>query len=237
MTIDHIAHHDLITDQVVNDVFRIIGRIAMPLFCMIVAYGVTKSRNPWKFALRLYLFAVVVQVCLLIYDTDYYFNNWWNVFFTLSFGVAAASLLKLCTQMVKKYRSNMALPQILAIAMAFIGAFGIVMMVELLRLPIDYGASGVLLVVMFYIVIQHSMKLLKLAAVFIIALWCSMLSFTQWWVTSWGWQIQWFALMAVPFIWVFVDRKLKITAVEKYAFYVFYPLHMIIIFLIQTWFL
>ena len=225
MTIDHIGV------WLFEDVawFRIIGRIAMPLFCMLVAYGVTKSRNPWKFALRLLVFAVAIQVFLNLYlERNLFATGWYNVFFTLGFGVAVASLLKTCARLIKKYGTEISIGRVLLVALTFIGVLTIVIIPVILEtawgVEIDYGIAGVLLVVMFYLAIQHSVKTLKIASPIILAIWCLMF----------GASVQWFAFLALPFIMVFVDKKLKISVIEKYAFYVFYPLHMVVIFLIHS---
>jgi hypothetical protein len=240
MTLDHVAHWGLVYDPLLNDVFRIIGRIAMPLFCMLVAYGVTKSRNPWKFAIRLIIFAIAVQVFLNLYlYRDLFAAGWYNVFFTLAFGVTAASLLKLCEAVIKKYKGVMKWQQVLCVFATFIGVIAALVIPYILNsefgINFDYGMPGVLLVIMFYLALRHSMRTLKITCVLIIALWCMMLPSIDWWVThSLGLPIQWFALMAVPFILLFVDRKLKITVFEKYAFYIFYPLHIAVIFWFQS---
>jgi len=233
MTIDHIAHWGLISDPVMYDVFRSIGRIAMPLFCMLVAYGVIKSRNPWKFALRLLVFAVAVQVFLNLYLYENLFvPGWYNVFFTLGLGVVAASLIKTSFNLIKKHNADISFGKVLLVAGTFVGMIFVVVLPFVMEVIydvyFDYGVAGVLLVVMFYVAIQHSMKALKIAAPFIVVIWCYILPFTVWW------PIQWFAILSVPFIWVFVDRKLRISVIEKYAFYVFYPLHIAVIFFIQT---
>jgi len=224
MTIDHVGHW-LLDDA---PWARIIGRIAMPLFCMLVAYGVTKSRNPWKFALRLFVFALAVQIFLNLYwYRNIFAQGWYNVFFTLSLGVLAASLLKICIKMMK---SDINLRRVLCVVATIFGAIAVaavpIIIDSVLDIQIDYGMPGVLLVVMFYLAVQHSMKALKITAGISIAVMCLLM----------GIWIQWFALLALPFIFVFVDRKLKISVVEKYAFYLFYPLHMVVIFLIQMWF-
>lgn len=226
MTVDHVGLL-LFPD---SDIFRIIGRIAMPLFCLLIAYGVTKTRNTTKYFLRLFVFAVAVQIFFNLYmhNNIFYFRNW-NVFFTLSFGVAAASLVKTSISMAKD-KSEAALGRFLGMSASFMGAIAIVMASSLL--PVDYGAAGVLLVVLFYLALQHSMVALKITAAASLFVFNTLLHVMY----IDAWSIQWWSFLALPFILVFADKKLKISAFEKYAFYVYYPLHFAVIYLMSGFF-
>jgi len=222
MTIDHIGYW-LYPDV---ELFRIIGRIAMPLFCLLAAYGVTKTRSVCKYLLRLLAFAVVVQVFinLFMYD-DLFAHEWWNVFFDLSFGVAAAWFVGVALKSITE-QGETSWKQYVKVIAATVGLAGVVILAGLI--PIDYGSAAVLLVVIFYLALQHSMKTLRITAVFGIAVFCVLLH------SLGAWRVQWWAFLALPFILLFADRKLKISVYEKYAFYIYYPLHVIVLFLIST---
>lgn len=224
MTIDHVGLL-LFPD---SDIFRIIGRIAMPLFCLLIAYGVTKTRNTTKYFARLFLFAVAVQIFFNLYmHNDIFYFHDWNVFFTLSFGVAAASLVKTSIAMMKD-KSEVAFGRFLGMSAAFMGAIAIVMAGSLF--PIDYGTAGILLVVLFYLALHHSMATLKITAAASLFAFNAVLHL----MFANAWAIQWWSFLALPFILVFIDKKLKISRFEKYAFYVYYPLHFAVIYLISS---
>lgn len=222
MTIDHIGFW-LYPN---TELFRIIGRIAMPLFCLLAANGVKRTRNVWKYLLRLFVFAVVIQafINLFMYG-DLFALEWWNVFFDLSFGVAAAWFVNVALKAVTT-QGDFSWREYANITAAIIGLVGIVLLAGLA--PVDYGSAAVLLVVMFYLALQHSVTALRITAGFAIAIFCALLYLKL------GWQVQWWAFLALPFIILFSDRKLKISIYEKYAFYVYYPLHIVVIYLIQT---
>ena len=222
MTIDHVGL--LLFPNA--DWMRIVGRIAMPLFCLLVAYGVTKTRNPLKYFLRLFAFAVAVQIFFNLYMEGNLFAFYhWNVFFTLSLGVAAASFVNIAINLAKEDDE-----QKFGKALGMIASFSCVLATVFLAgfFPIDYGSAGVLLVVLFYLALRYSVTVLKITAVISLAVFNTALWFTSMWV------IQWYAFLALPFILLFVDRKLRISVWEKYAFYIFYPLHFAVIYLIGT---
>ena len=49
-----------------SDVFRVIGRIAMPLFCFMVVEGVIHTKSFTKYALRLGILTLVIGIALLL---------------------------------------------------------------------------------------------------------------------------------------------------------------------------
>lgn len=225
MTFDHVGY--MLFPEV--DTLRIIGRIAMPLFCLLIAYGVTKTRNPFKYFLRLFGFAVAVQLFFNLYIEHNLFAFYnWNVFFTLSLGVAAASLVKIAITLCTG-QDKLSFKRFILITGIILGACAIAIFADILPLEYNYGSAGVLLVVLFYMALRHSVAALKVTSAGSLAVFNILLFFLMD-----GWWIQWFAFLALPFILLFVDRKLKISAAEKYAFYIYYPLHFAVIYLIGT---
>ena len=226
MTVDHVGV--LLFPEI--DALRIIGRIAMPLFCLLIAFGVTKTRNPLKYFLRLFVFAVAVQIGFTIFNTitsgNSGYNETWNVFFTLAFGVAAAWLLGTCIKIATD-KSEMPLGRFVQMAASFMGAAALVLAAQLL--PFDYGSAGVLLVVLFYLALRHSVLAMKITAAAALAVFNLVLCFAYV-----PWPVQWWSFLALPFVWLFTDKKLKISPIEKYAFYIYYPLHFAVIYLVGS---
>jgi hypothetical protein len=78
-----------------NDLYllcRTAGRLAMPIFCFLIAEGLFHTRSAWKYLLRLLLFALVSEV-----PFDRLFRGEWlefgsqNVGFTLLFGFCSTA--------------------------------------------------------------------------------------------------------------------------------------------------
>jgi hypothetical protein len=82
MTIDH-------TGAVLYpeyEIFRIIGRLAFPLFGYLIVLGVESTRNVRNYFLRLFIFAFISQAPFYL-ALGYQPFEAFNIFFTLSFGV------------------------------------------------------------------------------------------------------------------------------------------------------
>lgn len=69
MTIDHIGYSFDI------DAFRIIGRLALPLFCFMIAEGAIHTKNFRKYALRLGIMASVISLAILLSEVVPYFKQ------------------------------------------------------------------------------------------------------------------------------------------------------------------
>ena len=63
MTFDHFgAYQTFTTNLSINDFFRIVGRIAAPLFLFVVVESLHYTHNKVRFAMRLYIAGVTVEI-------------------------------------------------------------------------------------------------------------------------------------------------------------------------------
>ena len=185
-------------------VLRIIGRISFPLFSYLTALGIEATRNVKKYFIRFLLFGLVSQVPFILAIGSGIFEHL-NIFFTLSFGVLFILFLE------KK-----SLWFVLPILVSF--------------LNFDYGVYGILLI--------GSMRILRkdketgIAAVVLLNL-----------LFLFQWSLQIFSLLALPIILLHNSGNLKknkeyraetaYPAWRKYFFYVYYPLHLALFYLIK----
>ena len=249
MTVDHIGV--ILYPDV--EWLRVIGRLSYPLFAFLIAYGCIKTRNIARYFLRLIAFAVWLQIFWVIGGLidpaiKPEFNN---IFFTLALGVLAIWVIKLIfrTPLAKTPADKIFLTGIAATL-----AISICLTGEILQA--DYGLAGILLIVMFYVVLHASalphlktptvplsMKgvaapqgltgyvkkgfLLRAAGICL-----ALLIFNLTHFLLHGWHTQLWSLAAIPFIWLFTDRRLKVSRLEKYAFYLYYPLHFVVLYII-----
>jgi len=156
---------------------------------------------------------------LVAYD-DWGFR-FFNIFFTLSFGV----LLILIYSM--RWKDNVVRIIICCFAT-------LIIFVVSLILPFDYGMAGILLIILFWIILKSGKYfenlLLRKSLHIIGALLLFNIAFALWYWTDTG--LQWWSLSSVLFILAFNDKKVIISKYEKWAFYVFYPLHLVILYLV-----
>ena len=133
MTIDHIGYV-LFPGQML---FRIIGRLAFPIYCFLVAEGCVHTRNENKYIARMVLFALISEIPFDWMCAHRAFNTYsQNVFFTLTFGLMAIVLFRNLGGIKKWYISLV--PAVF---------FGVVAQL----LNTDYGWYGVALIVLFYV--------------------------------------------------------------------------------------
>lgn len=178
-------------------ILRKIGRLAFPLFCFLVAEGFFFTKNPKKYALTLFIFALISEVPFnLMLGGEIFYTAKQNVYFTLLFGVLLLYILK----------SN--------IKTLFKLCLCIIIVIALPYLRFDYGLNGVLLIVLLYLL--RDVRLFQFL--------CS-LPLLSGGYTAWG------ALLLTG---LYNGERGFIKGKKlKYAFYVFYPLHILILVLIR----
>ena len=111
------------------------GRLAFPLYCFLLVEGFAHTHSLRRYAGRMLLFALVSEVPfdLAFFRVSFYWEHQ-NVYWTLFLGLCALWCLQRFGQQS---------------APGIAGAFGCAVLAELLRT--DYGALGVLLVMILYL--------------------------------------------------------------------------------------
>ena len=100
MTIDHIGW--LLSDQIGSNYWltitcRLIGRIALPLFCFMIAEGVIHSKKIGNYFLRLGIMATAISIALAFAVYVLHMNSMWyegNIFIDLLLGAIAVYALR-----------------------------------------------------------------------------------------------------------------------------------------------
>lgn len=186
----------------------ILGRIAFPLFAYCIVVGCLYTHDIKKYALRLGIFGIISQPFfnLAFHPT---WKQFWeeffsvNIFFTLLAGVLAVWA---CME-IKKYWWLL----LVSVAMEwFIG--------------LDYGFYGIIMMVLFYLCRNKSW----LSALLVFIWMCGMMKGDFVHVGGFGLDRQFFAVLALPLIYIHTNFHLTI---NKYFFYAFYPLHLLLIFI------
>ena len=187
--------------------FRIIGRIAFPIYCFLLVEGYFHTRDVKKYSIRLLIFALVSEL-----PFDYAFfgrlnNLHQNIFFTLFLGLMAVHL-------TEKYFIKKPL-------YALVGIISAIFLSEYLHT--DYGILGILYILTFY----GLSKVEGLAKILLMLLFISILN------TLLSGGLQFYSILAIPFIAAYNGKLGVRNAIMKYGFYVAYPLHLSILYLLK----
>lgn len=193
-------------------IMRIIGRLGFPIFIFLLVEGLSHTRNQWKYLLRMLVFAFVSEI-----PFDFAFNlnkeeifsghilefHYQNVFFTLTIGLAVIIGIKAVQSIELEY----VLKMLVIFGTAFVG-MGLAFL-----LRTDYGAIGVLAIVIMYLF--REWKLLAVAMSCVILMFSSFLEISAF-------------LILLPIRAYNGERGWKL----KWIFYAFYPVHLLILWLI-----
>ena len=184
------------------DIYRIIGRLAFPIYAFLLVEGYTHTRNVKKYAIRLLLFAVISEVPfdLAFYNRIGFIHQ--NIFFTLFIGVI---LMYLLDNKEKKYNFN---SNLLIIAAGFVAMIS----------NVDYNFIGIIYILIFYYTKDFDkLKRLKYASVSLFV--TNLLTF------GFGQQ---YAILALSLIYFYNGKLGPNNKFLQIFFYIAYPLHLLI---------
>ena len=182
---------------------RAIGRIAMPCFAFCVSEGFTHTRSTVRYFLRLVIFAVISELPFDLAVCGGVDWQWQNVMFTFALAVAALWCFDLLNTKDGKWPKIAAWGAVAAIA-------GLAAL-----LNTDYGFAGVALVFGFYILRDKPRA---------VRVWVTLAAFC---VLDGSFFELWCLMSALPLM-LYNGEK---GAGLKWAFYLFYPLHLLMIYL------
>ena len=197
---------------------RCIGRVAFPIFCFLIAEGCVHTHDRKKYALRLFVFAVLSEIPFNLMTGRAVWNPYdQNVLWTLLAGAAV------CWIMDGALKRRTA-PAFVLTGAAMVAAFWLLEV-----FCTDYGGWGMLLVAMFYGVRRAPYgQAAKMAAQAVgLAFFCI--------GVMGGVTIELWALTALVPIWLYNGQRGFSHKAVQYGFYAFYPLHILILSLIALY--
>lgn len=202
-----------------------IGRMAFPIFAFQIAEGFVHTSNFKKYALRLLGFAIITEIPFNLFYSSRFINPYHqNVLFTLLLGLLAINVI----DNLKKNHTpkNIALSVLWLLLICVGSVLGFV----------DYGFSGMLMVVMFYILRDFPFAFVaQLVAMILINIVFFEGQVVPVEIFGKMFEIptQGFAVFSLIPIWLYGGKKGRSSKVLQYGFYAFYPVHMIILYLIK----
>lgn len=188
---------------------RIIGRIAFPIYCFLMAEGAHYTRSPSRYALRLGTGMLLSEIP---FDLALFGGLTWahqSVMVTMLLGFFAICLMKKC--------SNWLLQLLAALPFVILG--------DLLRT--DYGGHGVLLIALLFLVRELPGRLLLETLVLAFICWDIGSPLVP--VGTFRVPIELFGLLAMVPISLYHGKKHTASKVVQWGFYLFYPVHLTVL--------
>jgi len=209
MTIDHVG----MMLFPMQKVFRIIGRLAFPIFAYTFAEGCKYTKNRTRHFFILCLFAVLCQV---IYSYIMHNTLHQNILVTLA--LSAITIYSFDFAKKKGDLISYAVPALVLVGVFFICYILHAFFSRASDFAIDYGFLGVMLPVLVYFGKDKDEKLFLLS-IGLLILGASSYSIRQL-----------LAIGAVPILALYNGKRGEMNM--KYFFYIFYPLHLALIYII-----
>lgn len=204
------------------------GRVAFPIFAFMSVEGYFHTHNFKKYAQRMLLFAVLSEIPFdLMYGGTWFYPVHQNVIWTLLMGLLGIHLM----ETVRKKQKLWVYVLVSAGVVAAGGILGTLCMV-------DYYGVGVLTVFIFYFF--RGRKWWCLLGQLLALYWVNvqMLGGLMYPIQLFGMEFelcqQGLALLALLPIWLYRGRQGYHSKPFQYACYAFYPVHMLILVLVQN---
>ena len=182
--------------------FRLIGRLAFPIYCFLLVEGFFHTKDVKKYSIRLLVFALISE---LPFDYAFFGGIYWghqNIFFTLFIGLLAMLLLQ-------KYKDgNYVTRLLIGLGAAFTATV----------LSTDYAYIGIIYILAFYY--TNGIPVLKRLAI------VAAIMFLTNMIGSSGLQ-QYSLLAMIPLMMYNGKPGVKNKALQI-SFYAAYPLHLLI---------
>lgn len=189
---------------------RVLGRVSFPIFAYMIAEGCAHTRSRTAYFWKLAGLAAACQIVFALSEGSCYMG----ILVTFSL-----SVLTIFT--VDAHKNARSAGTLAALAAVIAGVLFLTIAAPLLWMEygfqVDYGLPGVLLPVTVYYLPEKREKLL-----------CAGCILAAMGLIFGG--LQWFGLLALPLLWLYNQRRGR--ARLKYLFYIFYPAHLVMIWLI-----
>lgn len=204
-----------------------LGRLAFPIFAFQIAEGYIHTSDFGHYAKRLLLFGIISEIPFdLVYGSTVLYPFHQNVMFTLLFGLLAIRALD---NGKSKHTPKALVGGICLAALCCLG--GAVTFS-------DYGMIGVLTVIVFYLCRSFPFSWAAQLAFMVLF---NIVFFRGEYIplviagNTFEFQTQGFAVLALIPIWLYNGKKGISSKALQYGFYAFYPLHLLVLYLLFTY--
>lgn len=191
--------------------FNLIGRIAFPIFAFQTVQGYLHTKNLKKHMLKLFLFACLSQIPFMLFLSTFSSKFMLNIFFTFFLGLLTLFVYDKC--------KNKMLGFFFVIFSSIIGQL----------IHVDYGAFGIALIFAFYFFKDKKIQMTIATILLCFARYIPNIVAIPSLYLHYLSCIFFTALSLIPIL--FYNKKEGPKA--KYFFYLFYPLHLLALYVIH----
>ena len=198
---------------------NLIGRISFPIFAFQAVQGYIHTKNVKKHLTKLLIFACISQYPFMLFLSTFSDKFALNIFFTFFFALFTLWLYDKC--------KNKLLGFLIVVVSSMIGSF----------IKLDYGAFGILLIFVFYFFEKDFNKIYKLKTNFnklLMSITVILLTLAKYSYPSFKGHYLLCALFTSLSLVFILQYNKKEGPKSKYFFYIFYPLHLLILYFIST---
>lgn len=207
MVLDHIKYAIPETEGILTNYF---GRLAFPLYAFLLTEGYVHTKDLKKYYYRMIIFAIISQIPFMLFRTLVGEWKMLNIMFTLLLGLVAITVYD------KEKRKYISIPIIILL----------IMMGKLLK--VDYGWYGVTTVILLYMLKNYKSYIpFSYLLLLIVYYYSRIKSF------NFGTEIILYILFSWSSTFIMMIYNGKEGKKLKYFYYIFYPLHMIVIYLMS----
>jgi hypothetical protein len=218
MIIDHIGYYFYyLIDSNLYLIFRIIGRISMPIFVFLIVQGFLNTKNIKKYFLRIFILGIITQFIIIFLNylnIKYVNTNIVPINYDLNI-LFSFSLLLIILYSMKKIINYKSLVYLIPVIISLLVYY---------FLSIDYGYLVPVLGVFLYIIINYLSRDIIIKSVFIVILFV--------FASTLSYDIQKFMIFSVPFILLYRNENVKN---YKMIFYYIYPIQYVILYSVSLY--
>jgi len=202
-------------------IFRVIGRVAFPIYAFMIAEGCAHTKNKLRYFLHVFLLGVVCQVVYYIHDGSTYMG----ILITFFISILVVYAMQWMKDILFTTKGN-GIKKCLAIVAFLLVIVGVYFLNEIVL--IDYGFWGCMAPVLASVFRKPAASTNNLwdkldqsvLHVLMLGIGLFMLTF----ILD---GVQIYAFLAIPILLLYSGKRGKIKM--KYFFYVFYPAHLIML--------
>lgn len=206
---------------------RVIGRMAFPIFCFLIAEGCAHTKDIKKYIGRLAVFALISQIPYQIFSDinhggidevirDFFTYNSGNVFVTLTFGAVAVLLYKTSFSVKSLHK-----------ALCIIGIPAIIVVSMLIRIEYEIGLLTILLIYVFRPKNESDADAKVIGSKYLQVFCCAFMTLIMYLMYNSAVYMTVSAVLSAIFL-LFYNRQPG-NRRGKWLFYIYYPAHMLIL--------